>query len=61
MEKARYVENARQIFNLADGMTSAQWSRINHLIVRILEQKEAKVTFEKPDNIDLLMKQDFIS
>lgn len=60
MEKSKYEENARKIIDLADGMTDVQWSRIEHLITRCFDEKKAKVSFEKPEHLDLLMKQYFI-
>ena len=60
MEKEQYEQNARQIFNLVEGMTNTQWCRINHIIERVFREKEAKTTFEKPESLDLLMKQNFI-
>lgn len=60
MEKSKYEENARQIIDLVDGMTEVQWCRIQMLINRSFQEKKAKVTFEKPERLDLLMKQNFI-
>lgn len=60
VEKSKYEENARKIIDLAEGMTDAQWSRIRVLINRCIDEKKAKVTFEKPERLDLLMKQNFI-
>lgn len=60
MEKSKYEENARKIIELAEGMTDAQWSRIRVLINCCIDEKKAKVTFEKPEHLDLLMKQNFI-
>ena len=61
MSSQQTIENARQIINLADGMTDAQWSRIAHLICECINAKKAKVSFEKPEHLDLLMKQHFIN
>ena len=60
MEKSKYEENARKIIDLADGMTDVQWSRIQFLVNRCIDEEKAKVTFEKPEHLDLLMKQSFI-
>jgi hypothetical protein len=60
MEAQQYKKNAVEIIALADGMTEVQWSRIQHLINNCLSEKKAKVTFEKPEHLDLLMKQNFI-
>lgn len=60
MEKSKYIENARKIIDLADGMTDTQWARVQHLITNCLSENKAKVTFEKPEHLDLLMKQNFI-
>lgn len=60
MEKSKYEENAKKIIDLAEGMTDAQWSRIRVLINRCIDEKKAKATFEKPERLDLLMKQNFI-
>lgn len=60
MEKSRYEENTREIIDLVDGMTDVQWARVQHLITRCFEEKKAKVTFEKPEHLDLLMKQNLI-
>lgn len=60
MEKSKYEENARKIINLVDGMTEAQWSRVQLIINFCFSEKKAKVTFEKPMHLDLLMKQNFI-
>lgn len=61
MTNQQYVEKARQIIELADGMTDAQWNRIQQLIQECINAKKAKVPFEKPEHLDLLMKQHFIS
>lgn len=60
MDEKQYRENAEKIIELAQGMTQAQWSRISHLIVSVIEQKKASTSFEKPRDLDLLMKQHFI-
>ena len=60
MEAQQYKKNAVEIIALADGMTEVQWSSIKHLINNCLSEKKAKVTFEKPEHLDLLMKQNFI-
>lgn len=60
MEKTKYEENARKIVALVDGMTDVQWVRIRNLITHRFEEEKAKVTFEKPEHLDLLMKQNFI-
>ena len=61
MEKGKYEDHVRQIIDLVDGMTDVQWSKIQTLINRCIAEKKAKVTFEKPEHLDLLMKQNFIS
>lgn len=53
-------EKAKQIIGLAEGMTHAEWSRINHIIENGFETQEAKLTFEPPKELDLLLKQNFI-
>jgi hypothetical protein len=53
-------EKAEQIIDLAEGMTHAEWSRINHIVVTGFETQEAKLTFEPPKELDLLLKQNFI-
>lgn len=60
MKKEQYVENARKIIDLVDGMEEWQWCKIQHLISHCFDEKKAKVTFEKPEHLDLLMKQHFI-
>lgn len=60
MNEKQYEENARKIVELVDGMTDVQWSRVRHLIDVVLEREKAKVTFEKPEHLDLLMEQSFI-
>lgn len=47
-------EKAEQIIALAEGMTHAEWSRINHIVVTGFETQEAKLTFEPPKELDLL-------
>lgn len=61
MEKERYIENCKKIVELVDGMTDGQWDKIRHLITCHFEEKKAKVSFEKPEHLDLLMKQNFIT
>lgn len=61
MGKQQYIENARKIIDLVDGMTDAQWDKVKHLINICMDEKKAKVAFEKPEHLDLLMKQHFIS
>lgn len=53
-------EKARKIIELVDGMTEAEWSKIRLLINRQFEDKKAKLTFEKPEHLDLLMKQNLL-
>lgn len=60
MEKTQYEANARQIIELVDGMEERQWCKIQHLINCCFNEKKAKATFEKPEHLDLLMKQNFI-
>lgn len=60
MENRWYSEAVRKIIELSVGMTHAQWSRVNHLVEKGFESQEAKLTFEKPKELDLLMKQNFI-
>lgn len=60
MEKEKYVENAKKIIELAEGMEERQWCKIQHLISCCFDEKKAKVTFEKTEHLDLLMKQHFI-
>ena len=55
MEKEKYEQNARQIFDLVEGMTHSQWKNINELIEAVYREKEANTTFEKTGNIDLLI------
>lgn len=38
-------EKAEKIIALAEGMTHAEWSRINHIVVTGFETQEAKLTF----------------
>lgn len=61
MEKGKYEDHVRQIIDLVDGMTDTQWGKVQHLITCCIAEKKAKVTFEKPEHLDLLMKQNFIS
>lgn len=61
MEKAQYEANARKIIELVDGMEEWQWCKIQHLINQCFDAKKVKVTFEKPEHLDLLMKQNFIT
>lgn len=44
-------EKAEQIIALAEGMTHAEWSRINHIVVTGFETQEAKLTFEPPKEL----------
>lgn len=60
MTKDQYADRARKIIDLVDGMTATQWNRIQMLINRCIDEKKTKVSFEKPEHLDLLMKQDFI-
>lgn len=60
MDKAQYEANARMIIALVDGMEEWQWCKIQHLINHCYDEKKAKVSFEKPEHLDLLMKQNFI-
>lgn len=53
-------EKAKQIITLAEGITRAEWSRINRIVEYGFDMQEAKLTFEKPKELDLLMKQNFI-
>lgn len=53
-------EKAKQIISLAEGVTPVEWSRINHLIEMGFQSQEAKLTFEPPKELDLLLKQNFI-
>lgn len=61
METGKYEDHVRQIIDLVDGMTDTQWGKVQHLITCCFSEKKAKVTFEKPEHLDLLMKQNFIS
>lgn len=61
MEKEQYIKNCYQIVELVDGMTASQWDKIKHLITHCYEDKKVKVSFEKPEHLDLLMKQNFIT
>lgn len=60
MEKAQYEKNTRKIIELVEGMTEVQWSKVQHLINCCFNEKKAKATFDKPEHLDLLMKQNFI-
>ncbi|MGN0553704.1 MAG: hypothetical protein ACI4I1_09990 [Oscillospiraceae bacterium] len=60
MEKTKYKENVCKIIDLVDGMTETQWANVQHLIACCFSEKKAKVTFDKPEHLDLLMKQNFI-
>lgn len=53
-------EKAKQIITLAEGITRAEWNRINRIVEYGFESQEAKLTFEKPKELGLLMKQNFI-
>ena len=53
-------KQAKQIISLAEGMTRAEWSRINHIIIDGFEKQEAKLTFEQQRELDLLLEQNFI-
>lgn len=61
MEKKQYEESARAIIDLVDGMEEWQWCRIQHLINFCFDEKKAKATFYKPERLDHLMKQYFIT
>lgn len=50
-------QKTRAILDLLEGMTKADWCRIQTLVNRVFDEKEAKVTFEKPEHLDLLMSQ----
>ena len=56
MEKERYEQNARQIFDLVEGMTHSQWKNVNELIEDVYRAKESNTTFEKPGNLDILIR-----
>lgn len=58
--KESYAETARAIIEMAEGMTHSQWNKINHFIEVSFQKQEAELTFEKPKELDLLMKQNFI-
>ena len=58
MSNQQYVENARQIINLADGMTDAQWSRIAHLIRECIN---AKIAMVKGGQISMFTNQAILS
>lgn len=45
------------ILEILEGMTKADWLRIQMLVNQSFDEKEAKVTFEKPEHLDLLMSQ----
>lgn len=60
MEKAQYEKNTRKIIELVEGMTEVQWSKVQHLINHCFNETKAKATFDKPEHLDLLMKQNFI-
>lgn len=62
MERRSMVtkKQAKQIISLAEGMTRAEWSRINHIIENGFETQEAKLTFEPQRELDLLLEQNFI-
>lgn len=53
-------EKAKQIIYLAEGLTPGEWGRINQLIKMGFQSQEAKLTFEPPKELDLLLKQNFI-
>lgn len=53
-------EKAKQIISLAEGVTPIEWRRINRLIEMGFQSQEAKLTFEQPKELDLLLKQNFI-
>ena len=60
MTDKQYSETAKAIIEMVEGMTHSQWNKINHLIEVSFQAQEAKLTFEKPKELDLLMKQNFI-
>jgi hypothetical protein len=60
MPDKQYSESVKAIVEMAEGMTHSQWNKINHLIEVSFQAQEAKLTFEKPKELDLLMKQNFI-
>lgn len=50
-------QKTQAILDLLEGMTKADWLRIQMLVNQAFDKKEAKVTFEKPEHLDLLMSQ----
>lgn len=60
MTDKQYSETAKAIIEMVEGMTHSQWNKINHLIEVSFQAQEVKLTFEKPKELDLLMKQNFI-
>lgn len=45
------------ILELLDGVSKADWCRIQSIVNRVFEEKEAKVTFSIPEHLDLMMRQ----
>ena len=60
MEKKKYVDNSREIINLVEGMTYSQWEKVRKTVSDVYASLMPQVEFKTPDNIETLMKQNFI-
>lgn len=61
MEKKRFSEKSKEIIELTNGMSFYQWQRLKAVIDTIFDTLRENVEFETPDDIDIKMKQNFIS
>lgn len=60
MDREIYAEHCWEIIELVEGMTDSQWNGVRNLIDGVFAKKKVKVTFEKPEHLDLLLRQNFI-
>lgn len=61
MEKKELSEKTKKIIELTNGMSYNQWQRIKSVIDTTFGKLRENVEFETPDDIDIKMKQNFIS
>lgn len=61
MDKQKFCEKSKEIIELTNGMSFYQWQRLKAVIDTIFDTLRENVEFETPDDIDIKMKQNFIS
>lgn len=61
MEQKRYEMVARKIIDLAEGMTTEQWMKIEGLIDGCLKAQIANLTLEKTDQLEELLEAAMIT